>query len=93
MLTPDVLSRVEKRDDLAGFGIDSCSVIGFSAIAVKAGQGQILDRVRATLRERYHVVNSESDILPLLRGMAIFTKIMCAFSYLLMHILRYLTAR
>ena len=59
MLFPRVLTRVEKRGDLARLGINACEISTFVRVASVAGQGQIRRLIIATVLARNDVLNVE----------------------------------
>jgi hypothetical protein len=75
VFTPVVLSWVEKRNLLGGFGIDSALEVALASVAVEAGKGKILEGGRATSAYGDNVVDGERNILPRLVSMEILAEV------------------
>jgi hypothetical protein len=85
VVTPHMLPGVEQRDNCTSLGVSGCCLDCFSAIAVKAGQSQILWHRGATLSEWHDMINGEGHVLPLLYGMAVLAERPSTLAYLLLH--------
>ena len=64
MLKPEVISGMEEGHDNAGQGIGRLSMSPFECVAVRAGQGQILEDGLAAGASRDDMIDRKSSDLP-----------------------------
>jgi hypothetical protein len=88
VLTRGMPSRVEQWGICAALRVLCCYLDRFSAMAVKAGSGEILQDCGTSLSERHNVVHSIGHVLPLLCGMAALTERPSALTHLQLHSMR-----
>jgi hypothetical protein len=85
VVLPAVLAGVEQGRDGTPLRIAAGPVRRFPPIAVKTGQGEIVEGVRPPMRQRENVIDRKGHILPLLSGMTVFTQPLGALAYLGLH--------
>ena len=73
--------------------VNGDEAIGFAAITVKTCQRQVIERLPSTQSKRDDMIDSETYILPLFRGMAIFAQILRPLTDLLLKSGWYFTTR
>ena len=85
VILPTVLAGVEQRRGGTTLRIAAGPVHPFPPIAVKTGEGEIVEGMRPPLCQRENVIDGKRHILPLLSGMTVFTQALGALAYLGLH--------
>jgi hypothetical protein len=85
MILPAVLAGVEQGRGGTTLWIAAGPVRPFPPIAVKTGEGEIVEGVRPSMYQRENVIDGKGHILPLLGGMTVFTQALGALAYLGLH--------
>jgi hypothetical protein len=85
VVLPAVLAGVEQGRDGPTLRIAAGPVRPFPPIAVKTGEGEIVEGVRPPMRQREDVIDGKRHILPLFGGMTVFTQALGALAYLGLH--------
>ena len=85
VILPAVLAGVEQGRGGTTLRIAAGPVRPFPPIAVKTGEGEIVEGVRPPLCQRENVIDGKGHILPLLGGMTVFTQALGALAYLGLH--------
>jgi hypothetical protein len=85
VVLPAVLAGVEQGRGGPTLRIAAGPVRPFPPIAVKTGEGEIVEGVRPPMCQRENVIDGKRHILPLLGGMTVFTQALGALAYLGLH--------
>lgn len=85
VVLPAVLAGVEQGRGGTTLRVAPGLVRRFPPIAVKTGEGEIVEGVRPPMRQRDNVIDGKGHILPLFGGMTVFTQAMGALAYLDLH--------
>lgn len=73
MIAPGIQTWVEKRHILIRIRVSHSRRISFSSVAVETRQRQVVESICPALGKRDDMVQRKSDVLPLLRCVAILT--------------------
>src|SRR5439155_9400587 len=85
VILPALLAGVEQGRGGTTLRIAAGPMRRFPPIAVKTGEGEIVEGVRPPMRQRDNVIDGKRHILPLFGGMTVFTQAMGALAYLGLH--------
>ena len=85
VILPALLAGVEQGRGGTTLRIAAGPVRRFPPIAVKTGEGEIVEGMRPLMRQRDNVIDGKRHILPLFGGMTVFTQAMGALAYLGLH--------
>lgn len=72
MLRPVIRAWIEERGLLLRGRVEDSQLVRLAAVAVEAGEREIIERIRAALDCRQQMIDREPDVLPTFIRVAVF---------------------